>query len=273
MSLLPASLKRQAQFKAYRLRAPVDSRRFRSALAVDAEGPAIILSPHFDDAVLDCWSVLSRGGRAEVVNVFAGIPSGPAIPSWDRICGATDIARHVRDRIREDAEALAAVGVKPVNLPFLSQDHRDGPPPLQSTLARAIASSAPTARRLYAPAMVGEPHPDHLLVRALALALCRRGVPTTLYADLPYAVAFGWPHWVTGEAKNPRLDVDVFWNRFLEPVRELAGAPPRVVELSADEAAVKLGALRKYETQFAGLDANGLFTSRSIHTFEVFWDL
>ena len=30
------------------------------------------------------------------------------------------------------------------------------------------------------------------------------GIPVDLYADLPYAVVYGWPHWVTGDAARLR---------------------------------------------------------------------
>jgi hypothetical protein len=34
-------------------------------------GPdAVILSPHFDDAVLSCWHALASAGEVLVVNVF-----------------------------------------------------------------------------------------------------------------------------------------------------------------------------------------------------------
>jgi len=34
--------------------------------------PIAILSPHFDDAVLSCWQLLSGSGDVVVINVFAG---------------------------------------------------------------------------------------------------------------------------------------------------------------------------------------------------------
>src|SRR5207247_917929 len=100
--------------------------------------------------------------------------------------------------------------------------------------------------RLHAPAVVGDPHPDHVLVRRLALRLFRQGVPTTLYAELPYAVQFGWPHWVTGAERNPRVDVDVFWNRFREAVPALRSAEAEVAVLNGDQRRRKLDAIRLY---------------------------
>ena len=244
-------------------------RRFSSPLPHDPAASPLLLSPHLDDAVIDCFSVLTGGEPVQVVNVFAGIPERGVIPSWDRICGATDLAEHVRERIAEDREALATLGLEPVDLPFLGENYRaGGPRPGLQDVADALARSVPAASRVLAPAMVGEPIADHVFARTLGLAL---GIPVTLYADVPYAVQFGWPHWVTGDERNPRVDVDVFWERFLAQIPGLG--QPRVVALSPDEAARKLETMRLYRTQFPGLDALGTLSNPRVHGFEVYWDL
>lgn len=247
----------------------LSDRRFRSPLRLDPAAPAVLLSPHFDDAVLDCFSVLVDENAVDVVNVFGGVPTHTEIPSWDRICGATNLAEHVRERIEEDRRALAALGREPHNLPFLGENYRaGGPPPTLQEVADALAAAAPAASHVLAPAMLGPPIPDHVFVRALALRL---GLPVTLYADLPYAVELGWPHWVTGTSKNPRLVVDVFWARFLLP--QQTAVEPRVVALGAEQAARKLETIRLYGTQWAGLDAVGKLSDPGIHGFEVYWEL
>ena len=126
----------------------------------------------------------------------------------------------------------------------------------------------PAASRVLAPAMLGPSIPDHVFVRTLGLRL---DLPVTLYADLPYAVAFGWPHWVTGKPKDPHLDVDVFWARFL--LAQQTAVEPRVVALTPEDAARKLDAMRLYETQWPGLDAVGKLSDPAIHGLEVFWEL
>jgi LmbE family N-acetylglucosaminyl deacetylase len=244
-------------------------RRFASPVRHDPAAPALLLSPHLDDAVIDCFSVLTGSEPVQVVNVFAGIPEHGAIPSWDRICGATNIAEHARERVAEDREALATFGLEPVDLPFLGENYRAGAPrPALQDVADELAGEVPAASRVLAPAMVGEPIADHVFVRTLALAL---GIPVTLYADVPYAVQFGWPHWVTGAERNPRVDVDVFWERFLAQIPGLG--QPRVVALSSDQAARKLETMRLYRTQFPGLDALGTLSNPRVHGFEVYWDL
>jgi hypothetical protein len=115
---------------------------------------------------------------------------------------------------------------------------------------------------------------DHVLVRRLALAASRNGVPVSLYADVPYAVAFGWPAWVTGAAAPDRLDLDAFWQRLAREVPAIANLrDAEVARLPAAESQRKLAAMRAYRTQFAALDGGsiGLLQNPLIHGFEVFW--
>ena len=76
-----------------------------------AARPAVILSPHLDDAVLSCWHLLSGPGDVSVINVFAGSPPpGSGASWWDRLSGATDSAARMAERLAEDREAFAIAG-------------------------------------------------------------------------------------------------------------------------------------------------------------------
>jgi LmbE family N-acetylglucosaminyl deacetylase len=172
----------------------------------------------------------------------------------------------MRRRLAEDREALALAGRRPVNLPFLARSHRRWrPEPSLEALDRALAAAGAVGC-VYAPAALGLPHPDHTLVGAYALALAGQGMPVRLYADVPYSVLYGWPGWVTGEARNPRLDIDAFWVD-----RSRHGA--EVVRLDAAAAAAKLAAMRTYRSEFAVLDRGplGQLSNPAIHGYEVFW--
>jgi LmbE family N-acetylglucosaminyl deacetylase len=246
---------------------PMLERGFRPGLRHDVSAPPLLLSPHLDDAVLDCWSVLTGPGELNVVNVFAGVPEGGRITHWDRIVGAADSAELMRSRVDEDRAALARAGRTPVNLGFLEHQHREDrrPPPLKA-IDDELTHAVPAASRLYAPAVLGTPHPDHVRVRAYARACADAGIPVELYADLPYAVVYGWPHWVTGDSPDPHLDVDAYWG-------ERHAGEPRVVALDDDQAAAKLDAMRAYATQFPSLDRGpiGLLSNPKVHRFEVYW--
>ncbi len=251
------------------------NRRFRSRLEHDPAAPAVVLSPHLDDAVLNCWSVLSGAAPLVVVNVFSGLPRAGVLSAWDAICGATDSRAQVIERMAEDARVLAPR--RPVNLGFLDGAYRDvrSSPPSWRRLEDALRRRVAATSRIYAPLGVG--HVDHATVRRYAAAVLRaRGIPLRLYADVPYAVAFGWPAWVRGEPADRRLDVDAEWATWLRSVPELLRASePRVVTLRPEHAAAKLAAMRGYVTQFAALDGGGLgrLSNQAIYPYEVFWDV
>jgi LmbE family N-acetylglucosaminyl deacetylase len=209
-----------------------------------------VLSPHLDDAVLSAWSALRGEAPVTVVNVFTGLPPAGAAAPWDALTGATDSRARMRERIAEDRAALAIAGVEARSLGLLDAHYRAEP--LDSdALREAIASAVDGAAALWAPAGIGG-HVDHVGVRDAALAL---GIPWRMYADLPYAVKFGWPAWVTGEPEDPNLAIDADWRRWLPPGLELE---PTVHRLPPPEAELKLRAMRTYATQYAGLTRGSL---------------
>lgn len=267
---------RGARRRATAVAVRAQDRRFQPELRHDPDGRALVLSPHLDDAVLSCFAVLVRESHAQVANVFDGEPEPGWVGRWDRVCGATDSATRARERLAEDAEALGSLGVTPVHLGFLDIElRRFAPPPSLATLDAALVRTVGAACRVVAPAGIGG-HPDHLTLRAYAQALARRGMPVSLYAELPYAVVHGWPHWVTGSARDPFLDVDPFWESYLAGVPGLGLRDGAVVaRLDQQEAQRKLAALRAYRTQFTALGGgpNGILSHPGTHGFEVSWSL
>lgn len=252
------------------------TRRFDTRLRVDPAAAPMLLSPHWDDAVFDCWGLLTDAAALAVVNVFAGTPEAGRLTRWDRITGAGDSAERASERLEEDARALARAGRTAINLPLLDAEYREpGPPPSLQDLDRALAGAVASASRVYAPAALGQ-NRDHRLVRWYARALARRGMPVSLYADLPYCVVHGWPHWVDGAAPDRHRDVDAFWRTLLADVPELEDVRAgRVTRLDDEQAAAKVAAMRLYRTQFPSLDggAVGMLANPQIHRFEVVWDL
>jgi LmbE family N-acetylglucosaminyl deacetylase len=268
---------RQALQTARRLEATIATardRRVSSGLVPDPEAPILLLSPHLDDAVFNCWSVLTSHADVRVVNVFTELPPAGSCTLWDQICGGLDSQTHMEERIREDSEALALAGRVGTNLPFLDSQYRRRRPTLRQ-LDDALGRVLGGAAAVYAPAGLGfDPHPDHVLVRRLALAAARQGVQAWFYADVPYAVAFGWPHWVDGSQPDERLDIDAFWRRLGRDVPTIGNVrDARVVRLEEGDAKLKLAAMATYGTQFTAIDGGsvGLLRNPLIHGFEVFW--
>jgi GlcNAc-PI de-N-acetylase len=214
----------------------------------------VILSPHFDDAVLSCWDLLAGAGEVLVVNVFAGEPPAGALGWWDRLAGASDSAAAVRTRIEEDRQALALAGRRTVNLPFLDSQYRQddqAPGEIVEALRGVLAANA----RIYAPAGLGDHHRDHTAVRDAALALHAQGANVALYADLPHATVSGWPRWVLENGSSTGTDrANEQWATQLKatgiPVERMVRAIHR---LPAEDHAGKLEAVRAYRSQTAPL--------------------
>jgi hypothetical protein len=272
--LRPLSVARTLYRGSRERRTAREENRFKPRLRVDPQAPALLLSPHWDDAVLDCWSLLTSGDVLNVVNIFAGEPQGGRLTTWDAITGASDSAERARERAAEDAVALARAGREPVNLSLLDAQYRARAPGLDR-LDNAVSADVQSASRVHVPAGIGG-HVDHLLTRRYGRMLLRAGMPVTLYAELPYCILHGWPGWVDGREPEPNRDVDAFWRSYLDGVPELPALRSADVErLDDSSAAAKLEAMMSYRTQFPCLNygARSLLTDPEIHRFEVRWDL
>ena len=175
----------------------------------------LYLSPHLDDVVLSCGATVyqqtAAGDRVLVITFFAGSPVDDEVSEFtrelrERWGGASD---PVADRRAEDAEALGALGAGHVHWPHLDCVYRREPStqaPLYPTEAsifgdvhssertwhkrlaeEILAVLAPSACcEVYAPVAAGH-HVDHLIVRAVGLALAARGRQGLFYEDYPYA--------------------------------------------------------------------------------------
>jgi hypothetical protein len=237
---------------------------------------AVILSPHFDDAVLSCWHVLASAGEVLVVNVFAGEPPAGTLGWWDRHAGATDSATAVRARIEEDRHALAFAGRTAVNLPFLDGQYRDGDQ-APGEIVEALRGVLVAGARIYAPASLGDHHRDHTAVRAAALALRAEGADVALYADVPHATVDGWPRWVLNGGSSSGADPAAErWVSQLEttgiPVQRMDATAHR---LPAEDHAGKLEAVLAYASQIATLQEvfGSSLDDPQLLGFEVDWRL
>ena len=211
----------------------------------------VVLSPHLDDAVLSCWHALDD---ATVVTVFAGVPDEGTAGWWDSLTGSHDSAARVRERHREDDDALALAGASSVRLDLLDEQYRvNGASP---GVASALADHVREADEVYAPLglFLGD---DHRLVRQAALGL-RDDI--VLYADQPHAGLWGLPGWVTGQNGATELDVDAAWrHRMTEAGLEPEALRPDVHTLDDDALERKLAAVRTYRTQVAALEREAPF--------------
>lgn len=134
----------------------------------------VVVSPHFDDAVLGAAHLIARHRDTTVITVLGGRP--PAYPdepsSWDACGGFRSGDDVVALRREEDRAAMAFLGANPVWLDFpdhqyLAKDERPNPAQVAPVLEQALRQASPTA--VFLP--MGLANPDHDLTHDAGLAV------------------------------------------------------------------------------------------------------
>jgi LmbE family N-acetylglucosaminyl deacetylase len=242
----------------------------------------VVVSPHLDDAVLSAASQLVRPG-ARVVTVCAGEPPAGTPPAvWDRLTGADDPARRVRERHLEDAAAMAVLGVVSTErLDFPDGQHVSSRTAAvtQQELIAGLRPHLADAAEVWVPAGIGC-HPDHLAVRDAAMSAVGPGTAIHHYADVPYSVRYGWPSSVTGlDPVSPYLDVETWLAEELAATG-LVDVDPTVAQLTRtvhrldpDAQRRKVAAMACYVTQIPALDYDDALATGdpAVVGFEVSW--
>jgi LmbE family N-acetylglucosaminyl deacetylase len=152
--------------------------------------PLLVVSPHYDDAVLSCGNLLAAVPGSTVITVFAGCPAdGSILTDWDERCGFASAHAAMGERKKENVHALSVLGASAIDLDFLdsqySQRPQLGSDLLGDTLAAMITQTQPAA--VFFP--LGLFHEDHVTVSDVLMTLCHRlpSVQWFVYADIPYA--------------------------------------------------------------------------------------
>jgi LmbE family N-acetylglucosaminyl deacetylase len=131
----------------------------------------VVVSPHFDDAVMGAGYLLAGHPASTVVTVFGGRP--PAYPEtpteWDALGGFKAGDDVVALRRLEDVAALGELGAAPHWLEFSDHQYLDksawhSPNDIAPALASALRSLDPTA--VFVP--FGLANPDHDLTHRAA---------------------------------------------------------------------------------------------------------
>ena len=80
----------------------------------------LLLSPHWDDAVLSAFSVISASGeKVDLVSMCGGVPATTSLSGWDALCGFPDPATAAAARMAEDQSALNGRVASRTDLPIL----------------------------------------------------------------------------------------------------------------------------------------------------------
>jgi LmbE family N-acetylglucosaminyl deacetylase len=243
-------------------------------------GRVLVVSPHLDDAILSASAQLSRA-RVQVVTVCAGIPPADTPPgTWDVLTRARSAAERVEERLREDLVAFSHFDCAVERLDELDDQHRGHALDTESVTGR-LAPFVAAAGEMWLPVGIGR-HPDHVAVREAALAAHRltgageRAVH--FYADVPYAIPYGWGPVPGASSRGPdTVDVEGWRQGQLKRCGVAAAhlGPPEWQELTPDTGARKRRALHAYRTQIEalGLDRILRCDPDSLLTYELSWRL
>lgn len=214
-----------------------------------------VLSAHLDDAVFSATAQLLRP-NAQLVTVFAGPPETVSGRScWDGITCARSSAERHRERLAEDDRAVQRLGCASLRICEPEIEYRNQSIDLD-VLSGQLLAVVQEASEVWLPAGIGQ-HPDHIAAREAGLRAIRAASPVPavfLYADLPYAIEYGWPSQVTGEPKPLFVDPD-FWieQELIHAGLSTQSLKAKTFEIGSVTRRHKEGAMLCYRTQLAAL--------------------
>lgn len=202
----------------------------------------VVISPHLDDAVFSCGTLISAASLVTpvtVMTVCAGIPGHfDHATSLDFAAGFLSSKEAMQTRRAEDAEACRILGAQFVHLDVLDSQYVDDDGSRVEIMRGAIKAglyhiglSPEWALDLDAPkilAPVGIRHVDHKNV-----ALACMGIATLLYQELPYRVL--WPGNTTPSRLVMELPTSAAKQAAIFCYRSQLGDGPAGAELSAPE--------------------------------------
>src|SRR5690606_3327873 len=140
---------------------------------MDMSGSVVVISPHFDDAVLSCGEWLAACPGSTVLTVYSGVPpSSTPLPDWDRRCGFQRADQAVMVRQAETSAAMAVLGARGLELGLLDEQY-DGPQAEPGRLTGMLASALTTLNPSVVLAPMGLFHQDHKRVSDAALTVWR----------------------------------------------------------------------------------------------------
>jgi LmbE family N-acetylglucosaminyl deacetylase len=228
-------------------------------------GRIVVVSPHFDDAVLGAAHLLATYPGSTVLTVFGGRPATYPDPptDWDSAGGFRSGDDVVALRRQEDRAATASLGATSSWLEFPDHQYvepgeRPTPPDVAAALADVLAAVAPTA--VFVP--MGLANPDHDSTHDAALA-----VRATL------AGSAGEPAWFCYEDHGYKHLPGLLAWRVAKLFRAGIWPTPAVVPIEVDMAA-KRAAIACYASQVAPLERDHVLSERlDANVPEQYWQL
>lgn len=216
----------------------------------------IVLSPHFDDAVISMGGLLAKHEHPTVVaTFFTAEPAVATSTQWDTMSGFSNSKDAVTARTQENQKALTTLGVDAIkNFGYMDSQYRHGTSSdadLEQNMAQDIqallASYGDKQISVYAPSIFGPKisHPDHALLHRAFFDVAenypKQNVTFYFYEDYPYVEQFNKTSVISVE-KNLENDT----NRIFDTVQ---------IPLTARQVSKKENSLSAYTSQIKAFDA------------------
>ena len=177
-------------------------------VADDTFARLVVVSPHFDDAVLGCGRLIAQHAPATVITVTGGQRRDgyDRVTWWDALGGFQPGDDVVQTRRNEDKAALAVLGAQSTWLEFTDHQY-DLPKPAMERPPVEVVADAIDARldELDPTAVVipfGLANPDHVLTHDAALLVIQRRLDACAwfgYAEAGYEHIPGIVAWRIGK--------------------------------------------------------------------------
>ena len=178
-------------------------------LVTDRPAQIIILSPHFDDAVLSLGGLIAKEkSKIIVATFFTDKPKNKVTTYWDTISGFHNSDQAINDRIMENNNSLMPFNVEIFNFGFLDSQYRDNKDSIELKekivldIEKIIDNLPNKDITIYGPSYFGEiiTHPDHKLLHDAFIEVAKnRNSDTSLnffsYEDFPYVERFRKKYW------------------------------------------------------------------------------
>lgn len=172
----------------------------------------LVISPHFDDAVLSAGQFMADRPDAEVVTIYAGFPltAEHVQTPYDKKCGFDNAEDAVAQRQRENNEALALLEATVIDLEFPDSQYETNLANHVSIdeITKALQELVDKVDYEFILAPLGLGHPDHLKVTD-AVTRLKTDKDIYLWEDLPIRVVE--PHLVPPRLQQLNLGLDKLW--------------------------------------------------------------
>ncbi len=221
--------------------------------ATDPNSPVtIILSPHFDDAVLSLGGLISTDPKPLIVaTFFTGAPKRAVKTEWDKLSGFLNSKKAHSMRYDENSKALYGVTIK--NYDYLdyqydpSRSSEKVQKSIEKDIENLIALYPKRQIKIYGPSIFTEKitHPDHRLAHQAFYNVFLKHKDSNLisfyfYEDFPYINLF--------EKEN---SISIL--QFLQNIYPEVKLTTMTIPLSKKTLKQKLSHLAKYSSQMRAL--------------------